>query len=356
MEIFSRAPGKLVYIGDYAVLEGAPAIVSAVNRYAQVRLKKRKNTPFRIHSPTLHLKNLEFRIKGQNKIYFEFPLSSSDRRKLQLFINIFEYLMSVLPDKIEINPLEITLDTDHFFINNKNQKLGLGSSAALTVAIILGLLHIYRDETKPDRQLIYELADQIHFNVQGGKGSGIDIAASSFGGILKFHKDPSSKHSEILPLTPLPNLKILPVWSGYSTSTSQMIEKVYYLKKEEPKIFSQTMDKLMETTSIACEAFMSNKLSHFLEMINEYFAHLKTLGEKSQADIISEVHQRISEIVHKCGGCYKPSGAGGGDLGLVFADSIKVIENVSDMLLHSRFQIINLSNDQFGPKTEVVHR
>src|SRR5262249_54977788 len=36
--IAARAPGKVVLTGDYAVLCGAPAIVAAIDRYADVRL------------------------------------------------------------------------------------------------------------------------------------------------------------------------------------------------------------------------------------------------------------------------------------------------------------------------------
>ena len=34
MSIRARAPGKVVALGEYAVLEGAPALVLAVDRYA----------------------------------------------------------------------------------------------------------------------------------------------------------------------------------------------------------------------------------------------------------------------------------------------------------------------------------
>jgi len=38
MEVTASTPGKLVLLGDYAVLEGAPALVMAVNRHAKVRI------------------------------------------------------------------------------------------------------------------------------------------------------------------------------------------------------------------------------------------------------------------------------------------------------------------------------
>ena len=35
----ARAPGKLVALGEYAVLDGAPAVVLALDRYAEVSIE-----------------------------------------------------------------------------------------------------------------------------------------------------------------------------------------------------------------------------------------------------------------------------------------------------------------------------
>ncbi len=40
MKVFADAPGKLVLIGEYAVLENSPAIVAAVNRRATITIEK----------------------------------------------------------------------------------------------------------------------------------------------------------------------------------------------------------------------------------------------------------------------------------------------------------------------------
>jgi mevalonate kinase len=36
--LVARAPGKLVALGEYAVLDGAPAVVLALDRYAEARI------------------------------------------------------------------------------------------------------------------------------------------------------------------------------------------------------------------------------------------------------------------------------------------------------------------------------
>ncbi len=39
MRLEARAPGKLVALGEYAVLEGAPALVLAIDHYAVATLE-----------------------------------------------------------------------------------------------------------------------------------------------------------------------------------------------------------------------------------------------------------------------------------------------------------------------------
>ena len=38
MAVFAEAPGKLVILGEYAVLTGAPALVLAVDRYCRAEI------------------------------------------------------------------------------------------------------------------------------------------------------------------------------------------------------------------------------------------------------------------------------------------------------------------------------
>ena len=55
MRVTASAPGKLVLLGEYAVLEGASALVLAVNRRARVTLTRIDEVAWEIVSPTLEL-------------------------------------------------------------------------------------------------------------------------------------------------------------------------------------------------------------------------------------------------------------------------------------------------------------
>ena len=116
------APGKLVLTGAYAVLEGAPAIVVAVDRYAAVDVAS--------------------------------------------------------PDDVDVRALH----------DEAGRKLGLGSSAASMVASH-GARAIGRGARTCDRTgvraRIFRDARTAHAQAQGG-GSGVDVAASVHGGVLRY--------------------------------------------------------------------------------------------------------------------------------------------------------------------------
>ena len=62
--------------------------------------------------------------------------------------------------------------------------MGLGSSAAVAVSVSFALLTC--DEVVPSLDLVFRTALRAHRAAQGGRGSGYDIAASTFGGIGLF--------------------------------------------------------------------------------------------------------------------------------------------------------------------------
>jgi phosphomevalonate kinase len=349
--IESIAPGKLILLGEYAVLEGAPALVAAVNRFAKVEISK--NSSYICKSPTLKITGLKFEISGANKIYFPQKISETIQKKLVFFTKTLEYFLQNKTGNGNPQRFQIELNTDDFYLPTTGQKLGLGSSAALTVAFINGL-HAYYNNAL-DGETLFSRSQKAHYFSQGKQGSGIDVAASCFGNILKFQK---SNHSSaeipkisktVLP----PNLQIIPIWSGISTSTREFVKKVKQFKENNPEKYRSIMGELSELSKNGCDALENENTSNFLEISDQYFYALRQLGDYSDIEIISDAHQKIRDIVHSAGGVYKPSGAGGGDIGIALADSPAVQQKIKEELSHSNFQILNLNPEYSGTR---VHR
>jgi hypothetical protein len=159
----ARAPGKLVALGEYAVLDGAPAIVLAVDRYAEVAVGRATDgvCALTMYAPDA----VERRFAPGNASGAE--------------------LLDVVTAGVE-PPLAwvATVDSRAFFAGL--EKLGLGSSAAVLCAWAGGFRALARSEGRSAPELnVAELID-LHRRFQGGRGSGLDVAASCMGGAISF--------------------------------------------------------------------------------------------------------------------------------------------------------------------------
>ena len=67
-------------------------------------------------------------------------------------------------------------------------------------------------------------------------------------------------------------------------------------------------------------ASRAGDLNEVREGCSGYCHLVDRLGQQSGADIISEAHGRMRDASVEKGFDYKPSGAGGGDLGIILAD------------------------------------
>src|SRR5690625_6203102 len=88
----------------------------------------------------------------------------------------------------------ITLTIKSELADESGLKYGLGSSAAVVTSVISALLTQFLPE-EPSAMLIFKLAAISHVTTQGS-GSGADVAASSYGGILAYSSFQSAWLSE----------------------------------------------------------------------------------------------------------------------------------------------------------------
>jgi phosphomevalonate kinase len=134
------APGKLVLFGEYAVLFGAPAAVAAIDRRAVVTLRPFAGNGWELAAPGLVAQRARLEVEPDNTVRWHDEKLGRDAFGLidTLLRGIGE---SGSIDLVKLPPLAATLDTRAFFesAGGWESKLGLGSSAALTVALISAL-------------------------------------------------------------------------------------------------------------------------------------------------------------------------------------------------------------------------
>ncbi|HXW53157.1 MAG TPA: hypothetical protein VEL47_03525 [Myxococcota bacterium] len=200
-----------------------------------------------------------------------------------------------------------TIDTSTFFDQTRGHKLGLGSSAAATTALCKMILHQHgvRDEKK-----LFDCAFLAHRSLNGGQGSGVDIAAAVYGGLISYrfeHERPMIKRERDNEM--LQDLIIID--TGHAQSTQTFVAKVFDLKNRAPGFLadfcqdsSKLCDELLTSTDVLAKAHIFEKL----------YELLKLLGERAAIDIVSQAHAQIFHLAKLHGGSAKPSGAGGGDI------------------------------------------
>jgi len=306
----ASAPGKLVLTGEYAVLEGAAAMSAAVNKRAVVVIRPRS-----VDYSELHIAN-----SGER---FRFTLSSrgvpdwleSPGNMGALLESVLRQINSHVDPADRDLPISVSLDTRDFYTadaQGKSVKAGIGSSAALAVALTAGLMKYWSCE--PD----FGVSARAHRDFQQGKGSGIDVVTSWHGGVVAQH---AKAHDEqrITQLGWLPGLHILPVWTGVPASTPARLEKLAGFAAHSAAIYRELIARMSESSAAALACWQARDVVGFIQQIEVYAELLSELDAATRIGIWSDAHRQLQSLVADCGATYKPSGAGGGDYGLAFA-------------------------------------
>lgn len=344
MKVFADAPGKLVLIGEYAVLENSPAIVAAVNRRATITIEKT--------GEDLSLLNLPH-LKDSVPLYADGamikPLVTP---KSQLTTEVVNRVVSMLNRIIEkeitvktaFHGVKLTIDSSDFFSTENNIKLGLGSSAAVTV----GLLAAVRKHINPawvNKNALMHVGYRQHNESQHQAGSGIDIAASVFGGVLRYKaKANAAGFSPVIKKVSVPeDLQMGFVWTGRPASTGSFLERLKDFKINNTIDYNRSMRWLIRQAQAGCQAFEQKDTKKFLQTVERFHHSLEDLGHASRIPIISNKHRRIARIVYENGGYYKPSGAGGGDFGIIFSNQKSRIDRITNLVETEGFSFPKLS-------------
>ncbi len=356
MTTLATAPGKLVLLGEYVVLEGAPAVVAAVNRRASVQADPARSFSLSIPSLRIFAEAFSF-VDG--KVLFHDPALQADLR-LSYFCGISAAACEIAQQLGgQLHPVTLTLDTTAFFLpgakGEVSQKLGLGSSAALCVAMLaayLGVSSLLASflplSLAANRNRLLAFAHLAHGRVQHMGGSGIDIAASIHGGVQRFEWEVEKKTHMVHPLEPLPDMHMLAVWSGTSASTSFMLARVAALKARDPKLYWQIYEKLGIYANAGAEFWALRNSAALCTVIDAFYETLLWLGEACETPIITAAHAAIRKQVQRAGGFYKSSGAGGGDMGVAFCPTAHVANRCAHRLKAKNHLVLPLEIDPQG--------
>lgn len=317
--ISARAPGKLILLGEYAVLEGAPALVMAVDRYAHVRIEEDRESGWLVSIPPVCRTPLALSLTKEGRLSAR---GSMPRATGLALAHVRSAVRSVVRGphggSLGRRGMSLCIDTSDFYAEGSGVKLGLGASAAVCAALVGGLSRAGTAETgrMPSREDLFRRAFSAHRRAQHGSGSGADVAASIYGGIVHYEKSGGASGPRIERTPGLPSgISLAAVWTGKPAATPRLLAQLRDFKRRAPAAYAGAIDGLARTSSLGCSAMVEGDADRFMECVERAYEGFDFLGKKSGMDIVSYEHREASRVVKGNGGVYKPSGAGVGDLG-----------------------------------------
>ncbi len=345
-----KSPGKLILLGEYAVLEHAPALVTAINRHCVVKISPLYNSTFQIRTGNLNLPEIQFTLDSEGDAHFRTTLSDKTERQLRFVLSMLKY---VTQRNGKIPGASIEIDTAPFYHKTTGHKFGLGSSAALTVSLLSALMEYLNKHI--EQEDLYREAYLAHRHAQGKLGSGTDIAASATGGVMSYTMPESidKLNGQVKTHSWPENLHMITIWAGYSASTRSFVSNVNVFRDQHPVRYDSIMRTMMELSHEGSWAFENGDTDAFLNIVDDFKNQEYLLGQESDTEIISDVHQEIFRMVRNAGGTYKPSGAGGGDIGVAFCKDLVTADRIRHVIKESMFDVMDLKMCPTG--MEVVH-
>ncbi len=358
MNITASAPGKLVLLGEYAVLEGAPAISMAVNRRAIARLRPRLGTRCEVAAPDILAARVPFVIGADGLP--DWSEAGDHAGSLGLVDQVLRGLADEQLSPPSGRGFSLELDTGEFFdrVGNERLKLGLGSSAALTVALATALVaHAGRGAAAANRRVWLQRLLALHRKFQGGHGSGVDVATSLIGGVISYQLTPDPNSGWMNPIARdivwPESIQRLYVWSGRSASTPKLLATLEAWRAMHAAEYNALMGHLTAIAEAAVANLAANDGAALIAAAGAYAEGLHALGSASGVRIFSDEHLAIGALAREAGLVYKPCGAGGGDVGVVFAlNDPERLAALGARLAAAGFACVPLAVDETGLKLE----
>ncbi|RMD84540.1 MAG: mevalonate kinase, partial [Lentisphaerae bacterium] len=174
--ITASAPGKLFIFGEYACLHDRPAMLCAVNRRIRVRIAPLDSDRVILSFQKLHWEGTLHHLEPQGD-----------------FFDLARFIIKTLNPPCGLR-CSITSEI--------SSELGLGSSAAFTVAMTTALMKLNDPRWPLDPEEVYRTAYNRIVLPFYKVGSGADIAAAVWGGVIYYQRSPFS----VCHLPPPPDL------------------------------------------------------------------------------------------------------------------------------------------------------
>ena len=333
-----KIPGKLYIAGEYAVVEpGYSAIITTVDLFIHLKLKETTQEFGSIYSENFTPKPVKwFREKNQITLNEKSPAL----KYILSALRTTEDYVRTLGISLKTYTIEIESELEH----QANKKLGLGSSGAVTVAVVKALNELY--QLNLSKQVIYKLSvlAQLKLGVNSSFG---DLAASTYTGWIKytsfdrdFIKEKIAHESiktlierewpylEIEQLDVPKEVNFLVGWTKSPAISDDLVGSVQTKKYQNQKQYQLFLNESRASVLMLSKALEQAENKTIKEAIHKNRQALLSMGQETNVLIETPALKKLIDIATQYGGAAKTSGAGGGDSGIAFIFDQSTVDKI----------------------------
>ena len=305
MKIETTASGKVFFSGEYMALEGGRAIILSTPQSAKVSISENNET-----------NNVLFSSMSDHS----YPFLIDEEMKIVWLEEDPMHLGSILNEAVNqfntnFSGKSVSIDTSEFFYEER--KIGIGSSAAVSVALTKALNKLLGLRLEPKAMIDH--ARQIHNRSQDSTGSGFDIIASFVKERALSCQLLDHERYEYEKIKLPEAIKVFAVVNNACSQTSEMINRYKAAKNRFGDYFSNHAPKMKSELDRLHDAILKKDSSRIMNHLSRYNESLVEMDNKFSLGIFDHHHDFIN-LAKDEGLFYKPSGSGGGDLGLLISD------------------------------------
>jgi phosphomevalonate kinase len=174
-------------------------------------------------------------------------------------------------------------------------------------------------------------------------GSGIDVATAISGGVIAYAMRPDQR---VKVLRWPDSLKISLMWSGKPASTAERLKKLE--RFERNRAARTAAARLVDASSVVLDEWEKGSAAAILDSLRVYTIALRQFSVEHRLGVFDAGHQELCDVAEENGLVYKPCGAGGGDIGVLFAQDDEEIDEFGVHAGHLGFRRLDRSIESAG--------
>ncbi len=308
----TTAPGKIILAGEYAVLDGSAAVVIAVDRRVRATVADAVAAP------------QPFLAAVASELASEYGPGSTPALAAR----------------------RVVVDSSALY--QGGIKLGLGSSAAVTVAAVAAATATTTIATSD----IHRLAHRAHANAQaerGARGSGADIAAAVPGGVIAAPRGADARAALMVEHLELPTaLHLVAVWTGRCADTAALLERARQAQVGDRRAYARACDAIAGAAAALIAALRAADPRACIDAIGRGGRAIAEFGTITSIPVESELHRRLSRAAESRAGALKPTGAGVGDIAIAAFSESAAAQSFRDYVSDQGITLVDLRVDPCG--------